>query len=87
MASVRATLRALVHEHRRAKILLERLSSAISTDLQHGRFITMVLAVLDPCTHRLEFTNAGLASAIVYRAATESFYPLPTTGVPLGILD
>ena len=87
MASVRAALRALVQEHTRAQILLERLASAMTVDLQSGRFITMVLAVLDHVTHVVEFANAGHAPALFYDASGNKFRSLDSTGLPLGVLE
>lgn len=87
MASVRAALRALVLEHSAAKDLIELLSRALAGDLQEGRFITLMLAEIDPSTHRLEYANAGHAPAIHFKAAEQIFEPLPATGFPLGVVD
>jgi serine phosphatase RsbU (regulator of sigma subunit) len=87
MASVRAALRALLLEHSSPEAVLSRLAWALAADLRDGRFITIVLAALDPRTHRLEFANGGHAPALHYRAAADRFEPLESTGLPLGVLD
>lgn len=87
MASVRAGLRALVLEHTAAELLLGLLGRALSADLQDGRFITMVMAGLDPVSHGIEYANAGHAPALHYSAAERSFHTLESTGMPLGVLD
>jgi len=87
MASVRAALRALILEHTSTEVLLNMLSHALLSDLQDGRFITMVLAALDAEKHCVEFANAGHAPALHYRAASDSFHELEATGLPLGVLD
>jgi serine phosphatase RsbU (regulator of sigma subunit) len=87
MASVRAALRALILQHSYPEALLELLGRALACDLQDGRFITMVLAAIDPQDHVLEFANAGHAPALCYHAHDASFESLESTGLPLGVLD
>lgn len=87
MASVRAALRALVLEHSAAEVLLTMLARSLHGSLQNGRFITMVLAVLNPKDNSLEFANAGHAPALHYEAAAGDFTALESTGMPLGVLD
>jgi serine phosphatase RsbU (regulator of sigma subunit) len=86
MASARAALRALMLEHCCPQLLLERLAQALATDLQSGHFITMLIASLDVHNHELSFTNAGHAPSEFYRAATDSFETLASTGMPLGVV-
>ena len=87
MASVRAALRALVLEHNHPQELLERLGKSMEDDLQHGRFITMVVAVLDHVSHDVEFSNAGHSPSLHFEATTNQFTSMESTGVPLGVLD
>ena len=87
MASVRAALRALALEHSAAQVLLEQLSHCMANDLHQGRFITMVLAILDSATHRVEFSNAGHGPTLHFSAVRNEFVPLEPTGVPLGVTD
>ena len=87
MASVRAALRALVFDHYSAQVLLERLGRLLADDLQHGRFITMVLAVLDSTENHIEFANAGHAPAFHYSASTRQVSHLESTGLPLGVIE
>jgi phosphoserine phosphatase len=87
MASVRAALRALVLDHAEAEILLNLLGRAMGDDLQDGRFITLVLAALNPQTHRIEFANAGHAPALHFRCQDDQFFPLDATGLPLGVVE
>jgi serine phosphatase RsbU (regulator of sigma subunit) len=87
MASVRASLRTLLLEHAAAASLLEMLGRALNDDLQHGAFVTMILAMLDPLTHRLEFANAGHGPAFVLRPTATAVTTLEATGGPLGVLE
>jgi len=86
MASVRASLRTLLAEHRSPQVLLERLAVALAPDFEYGSFITMFLTLLHPQQNKLEFSNAGHGPALVYRAASGEFTELESTGVPLGVL-
>lgn len=87
MASVRAALRALLLEHSAPDELLRLLAQALHEDLQHGLFITLVLAMLDPATHEVNYANAGHGPALRYVAASGQFIPLEATGLPLGVLE
>ena len=87
MASVRASLRTLLLRETSPQVLLESLGSALVDDFQHGAFVTMVLALLDPRSHEVTFANAGHAPASWYRAASRTFVELESTGLPIGVLD
>jgi sigma-B regulation protein RsbU (phosphoserine phosphatase) len=87
MATARAALRALTLEHSAAETLLGLLGRSLADDLRDGRFITMVLAALDPATHVVRYANAGHAPALHYSAAEQRFTVLEATGFPLGVLD
>lgn len=87
MASVRAALRSLLLAHSGVGRLMELLNHAMAADLAEGRFITMILAALDPRRHTLDFANAGHAPALHYSAATQRIDPLESTGLPIGVTD
>lgn len=87
MASVRATFRALLLGHACPQKLLELLDRSIADDLRDGRFVTMIVAELDPANHRVSFANAGHAPALHYFAALDRFTPLAATGTPLGVVE
>jgi len=87
MASVRAALRALILERTAPGELLEQLGDALAGDFRDGRFITMVLAAVDPRSHQVQFANAGHAPALWYSPAGDRFTPLEASGLPLGVVD
>jgi serine phosphatase RsbU (regulator of sigma subunit) len=87
MASVRASLRTLLLTPRSAPEMMQAIAKSLESDFQHGMFVTMVLALLNPQTNQLEFANAGHAPALHYRAATGTFAHLESTGLPLGVLE
>jgi sigma-B regulation protein RsbU (phosphoserine phosphatase) len=87
MASVRAALRTLLLNPQPTPQMMQAIAKALETDFQNGMFVTMVLALLNPTTHQLEFANAGHAPALHYRAASGTFAHLDSTGLPLGVLE
>lgn len=87
MASVRAALRALMLEHTSTDELLTLLGRSMSADLQSERFITMIVAALDPQTHGVCYTNAGHGPTLRYSPARDAFDVLEATGLPIGVLD
>jgi sigma-B regulation protein RsbU (phosphoserine phosphatase) len=87
MASVRASLRTLLLNPRPAPEMMQAIGKSLESDFQHGMFVTMVLALLNPETNQLEFANAGHAPALHYRASDGSFRHLESTGLPLGVLE
>jgi sigma-B regulation protein RsbU (phosphoserine phosphatase) len=87
MASVRAALRTLLLNPQPAPQMMQGIAKALETDFQNGMFVTMVLALLNPATHQLEFANAGHAPALHFRASTATFTHLESTGLPLGVIE
>lgn len=84
MASVRAMLHVLVRTHSTPEAILSLLHEGLVTDLRDSRFITLVMATVDPVTHAVRFANAGHAPALHYRAATDEFVRLQATSLPIG---
>jgi serine phosphatase RsbU (regulator of sigma subunit) len=87
MASARAALRALMLEHTATDDLLTLLGRSLACDLQAERFITIIVAGLDPTTHEVRYTNAGHGPALRYSPAHDRFDVLEANGVPIGVLD
>ncbi len=86
MASVRAMLRVLTRTCTDPARILSLLGETIDHDLSSGRFITLLIAALDPVTHELEFANAGHGPALHYCRATGEFQHLASTSLPLGFV-
>jgi serine phosphatase RsbU (regulator of sigma subunit) len=54
------------------------------------RFVTLVVAVLDPSRHLVTLVNAGHLSPMLYRPSStilQEVVPKEVTGVPLGIME
>lgn len=87
MATVRAALRALMLEHWSTDELLALLGKSLADDLRSERFITIVLATLDPASHEVRYSNAGHGPALLYSPREDRFLSLDATGLPLGVID
>lgn len=62
-----------------------RTNELLYRDLEHERFVVLLLAALDPATRRLEYVTAGCAP-IVYRGSEGRFMETEATVPPLGVL-
>ncbi len=86
MATARAFLRALgLMDQDPAKVLFS-LNNLLARDLDAGRFVTLLYGILDPEARTLVYSSAGHDAPLHYRAATDDFLELDSTGLPLGIM-
>lgn len=84
MASARAMLHVLCRTMSDPAQILIALSESITPDLQDGRFITFLIAALDPRTHVVTYANGGHAPALHRKAAASEWEALDPTTMPLG---
>jgi len=88
-ALIMTSARALIQSHARSSgapgEVLERVNETIATDASHGRFITLLLLMIDTGARRLSAANAGHDPGVVYRAGVGVFDEMPLGGLPLGI--
>lgn len=84
MASVRAMVHVLGRTQTDPDRFTEVLRESIAPDLRDSRFISFLVAVLDPRSHRVEFANAGHAPAFWLQRAEGVCRRLEPTTVPLG---
>jgi phosphoserine phosphatase RsbU/P len=59
MSATRGMLRSLAETHYGPGEVLTRLNRLLVEDFPHGKYVTMIYAVLDPATRTLTFSNAG----------------------------
>ncbi len=67
--------------------ILARTSRFLRRDTQAARYITMFLAILDPRSMSLVFSNAGHNYPLFLPQGSEQFENLETGGFPLGLVD
>jgi sigma-B regulation protein RsbU (phosphoserine phosphatase) len=85
MSQTRAYLRAYLHTLADPGEVLRQLNLTLIGDLEPGRFVTMLLARLDPRDRSLVFANAGHPPGLVLRADGELRATLDSRGTPLGV--
>jgi serine phosphatase RsbU (regulator of sigma subunit) len=86
MAVCRAYARASAPLHTSPRALLERLNALVYEDVRGGRFITLVIALLDPAARRIELLSAGHGPTLLYRASDRSVEQFGGDGMPLGVV-
>lgn len=88
MASARGVLRSHASRHGGdLSELFEALNTHLVRDTGEERFMTLFYGVLDAETRSLKWTSGGHDPAIWLRRSTGKFEELPSTGVPLGIVE
>ncbi len=87
MAATRAYLRALALTNGRVGDILTLANRALAADVDEGRFVTLILARLDPAARALVYVNAGHPAGYVLGRDGSVRATLESTGLPLGILD
>ncbi len=85
MSSLQARVQVLFEEPDELARKITRLNKAICANCPDNRFITFFMAVANPATGELVFTNAGHNPPLLVRAAG-GFETLKGGGVILGIL-
>lgn len=86
MASARAYLRAFSTQTFNLPEILVKMNELLSQDLEEDRFITLIYCKLNRHSQKLRYTSAGHDEPIFFRAATQTFNELDSTGIPLGML-
>ena len=85
MAVCRAYARASFPDARDLPEVMTRLNELLVKDLPSERYVTMVVAWLDPANSRLELISAGHGPLLHYRAASDQFQSIEPQGIPFGL--
>ncbi len=86
MASIRASLRALVEPVEKLEDLLPRINRLLCADIRDGRFVTLFLAAFDPQNGLVQPIGAGHPELVWYRAKDRTIEQIGSRGPPLGVL-
>lgn len=87
MAETRAYLRSLVRTTSDLAEILSQLNEFLFFDTEPERFVTLVLACLDPSRRRLVYASAGHISGYVLASDGSVKSELDSTGLPLGMFS
>lgn len=88
MAKLSADVRYCLASEPRPDLAMNRINTSFSSSGWQDRFVTMVLAVLDPQSHQVTILNAGHMPPYWRRASGELDTPSAVeSGPPLGVAD
>ncbi|GDY21783.1 hypothetical protein LBMAG56_31300 [Verrucomicrobiota bacterium] len=85
MAETRACLRVLAQTHEAAGDILSQANRMLSGDVGDERFVTLLLASIDPVARTLNFANAGHPAALLFDRDGIVKATLKRSGPPLGV--
>jgi sigma-B regulation protein RsbU (phosphoserine phosphatase) len=86
MAEARAYLRAFAHMNPDPGAILRLVNRVILPDIEGDRFITLLLARLDPRRRSFNYASAGHTTGYIFNAEGRVKQSLTSTSIPLGIL-
>jgi len=87
MTETRAYLRAFLKIESDPGILLTWLNRELFADLDMERYVTLVLAKIDPEKKTLEYASAGHPTSYIMNERGDVAHELKSTGIPLGIIQ
>jgi len=85
MAMVRTALQLEAREHRSARDILIRINEFTAGHIKQGMFVTILLAIVDIETGRINFASAGHNPILHYVSRTHEARFLNAPGMPVGI--
>jgi sigma-B regulation protein RsbU (phosphoserine phosphatase) len=85
MAETRAYVRSYAMLESDMGAILSRVNSALVSDLEGGRYVTLLLARLDPRNRLVEYASAGHIPCYSLRSSGEIGHVLESTGPPSGL--
>jgi serine phosphatase RsbU (regulator of sigma subunit)/anti-sigma regulatory factor (Ser/Thr protein kinase) len=85
MAMVRTALRLEAKGNRSSRDILLRLNDYVVDDIKRGMFVTILLAVIDTRSRRVNFASAGHNPIIHYSHCTHEALFLNAKGMPVGV--
>ena len=89
MATARGILRSHSSESKSLSGLMTHLNEHLAKDVgsKTGRFMTMLICLIDSASNQMRYVSAGHDAPIVYDPQTDSFSELELGQVPLGIME
>ena len=85
MAETRAYVRCYAMLEPDMGAILSRVNSALVSDLEGGRYVTLLLARLDPQNRSVEYAGAGHIPCYSLRSSGEIGHVMESTGPPSGL--
>lgn len=66
-------------------VVMDRVNDLLVSDLRDGRFVTAVVAILDPANNSIQLSSAGHGPMLLYRASSNTVESIDAQGLPFGI--
>ena len=85
MAVCRAYARASFPAARDLPEVMTRLNELLVKDLPSERYVTFVVAWLDPANSKVELLSAGHGPLLLYNVASDKFQSIEPQGIPFGL--
>ena len=86
MAELRAYLRTYAQQRSDIGEILSLINNALVSDVEHGRYATLILCRLHPASGTLVYANAGHTSGFILDSGGSIKRALDSTDIPLGFL-
>jgi sigma-B regulation protein RsbU (phosphoserine phosphatase) len=86
MVQARTMLRAVILAQNDPGAVLAQMNSLLLDELDEHRFITLMLACVDPRARTLRYASAGHTTGYLLGSSGRVKAELPSTGVPLGLI-
>jgi len=87
MAVCRAYARATFPTGKDLTEVMSHMNGLLVKDLPAERFVTFVVALIDPVKSRIQLSSAGHGPILLYSVATDQFQDLEPQGIPFGLFD
>lgn len=85
MTAARALFRAAAVRHSDPPVILEEVNKLLCAEGFGSRFVTALVAAIDPATGRVSYASAGHDAPLVWRASDDSVEDHPMPALPLGL--
>ncbi|MCP4684327.1 MAG: SpoIIE family protein phosphatase [bacterium] len=85
MSMLRTVIRIFAQGSASARDTLLSVNDYLSGNMPRGMFVTVLMAIFDSSTRKLDFVSAGHNPLLLYKAATRKVVKLNPSGMPLGV--
>lgn len=85
MSMLRTVIRIFAQDSGSARDTLLSVNEYLSGNMPRGMFVTVLMAIFDTSSRKLDFVSAGHNPLLLYKAATRKVVKLNPSGMPLGV--
>ncbi len=85
MSMLRTVIRIFAKDSNSARDTILSVNEYLSGNMPRGMFVTVLMAIFDSSTRKLDFVSAGHNPLLLYKSATRKVVKLNPSGMPLGV--